>query len=93
MQTGIDRAAEVVSLSPPLKKNKREPNMHVKGKVCVVTGAASGIGDAVASAVSPEGVRVHKLGVHELPRSGKPEELMDHYGISAAKIAAKVRSL
>src|SRR5439155_23458267 len=36
-----------------------------------------GIGDAVASAVSPEGVRVHKLGIHELPRSGKPEELMD----------------
>ena len=52
-----------------------------------------GLGDAVASAVSPEGVRVHKLGVHELPRSGKPEELIEHHGLSAAKIAAKVRSL
>lgn len=52
-----------------------------------------GIGDAVAGAVSPEGIRVHKLGVHELPRSGKPEELMQKYGISAARIAEKVHSL
>ena len=27
------------------------------------------------------------------PNPGKPEELIDHYGLSAAKIAAKVRSL
>ena len=52
-----------------------------------------GIGDAVAAAVSPEGVRVHKVGVHEMPRSGKPEELMQHFGLSAARIAEKVRSL
>ncbi len=52
-----------------------------------------GIGDAVAAAVSTEGIRVHKLGVHEVPRSGKPEELMEHYGISAARIAEKVRTL
>jgi transketolase len=52
-----------------------------------------GVGDAVAAAVSTEGIRVHKLGVHEVPRSGKPEELMHHYGISAARIAEKVRAL
>jgi len=52
-----------------------------------------GIGDAVAAAVSPEGIRVHKIGVNAMPRSGKPEELMDHFGLSAAKIAEKVRSL
>jgi len=52
-----------------------------------------GIGDAVAAAVSPEGIRVHKVGVHTMPHSGKPEELMEHYGLSAAKIAEKVRSL
>ncbi|MGD0016046.1 MAG: transketolase [Verrucomicrobiia bacterium] len=55
--------------------------------------ADGGIGDAVAAAVSPEGIRVHKLAVRELPRSGKAEELLDHYGISAAKIIAKVRAL
>jgi transketolase len=52
-----------------------------------------GIGDAVAAAVSPEGIRVHKLAVQEVPRSGKPDELMNHYGISAARIAEKVRTL
>jgi transketolase len=52
-----------------------------------------GIGDAVAGAVSPEGVRVHKLGVHRVPRSGKPEELMQHYGINAASVAEKVKAL
>jgi transketolase len=52
-----------------------------------------GIGDAVAAAVSPEGLRVHKLAVHHIPHSGKPEELMQHYGISAASIVEKVRAL
>jgi len=52
-----------------------------------------GLGDAVAAAVSPEGVRVHKLAVSELPRSGKPDELLHAYGISAARIAEKVRAL
>jgi len=52
-----------------------------------------GIGDAVAAAVSTEGIRVHKLAVREVPRSGKPEELMHQYGISAARIAEKVRTL
>ena len=52
-----------------------------------------GLGDAVAAAVSTEGVRVHKLAVPELPRSGKAEELLQHYGLSAARIAEKVRGL
>jgi len=52
-----------------------------------------GIGDAVAGAVAPEGVKVHKLAVHEVPRSGKPDELVDAYGISAAKIVDRVRAL
>ena len=55
--------------------------------------ADGGIGDAVAAVVSLEGIRVHKLAVRELPRSGKAEQLLEHYGISAAKIAAKVLAL
>jgi transketolase len=47
----------------------------------------------VAGAVAPEGVKVHKLAVHEVPRSGKPDELVDAYGISAAKIVDRVRAL
>jgi len=52
-----------------------------------------GIGDAVAGAVASEGVKVIKLAVHEVPRSGKPDELLHAYGISAARIAEKIRAL
>jgi transketolase len=52
-----------------------------------------GIGDAVAGAVSKEGIKVHKLAVNYIPRSGKPEELMDMFGISANAIVRTVRQL
>lgn len=52
-----------------------------------------GIGDAVAGELSCEGIRVHKMAVTELPHSGKPEELVARYGIDAASIAKKVKSL
>jgi transketolase len=48
--------------------------------------AHGGLGDAVLSAVGSEGVRVQKLAVREIPHSGKPEELVDRYGISARAI-------
>jgi transketolase len=52
--------------------------------------AAGGIGDAVAEAVAPGGFTVHRLAVREIPRSGKPEELIDRYGISARHIVQAV---
>ena len=54
---------------------------------------AGGIGEAVESAVAPLGLKVHKLAVREIPRSGKPDELLDHFGISAAHIVQAVRAL
>jgi transketolase len=55
--------------------------------------AAGGIGDAVAEAVSDAGIRVHRVAVREIPRSGKPEELLDRYGISARHIVEAVRAV
>jgi transketolase len=52
-----------------------------------------GLGDAVAGELSVDGVKVHKLAVNGLPRSGKPEELVAHFGIDAAAIVKKVKSL
>ena len=52
-----------------------------------------GIGDAVASAVSPAGIRVHQLAVREVPRSGKPEELLAAYGIDRSAILKAVSSV
>ena len=53
---------------------------------------AGGIGDAVAAAVAPAGLTVHRLAVREIPRSGKPDELLDRYGISARHIVNAVES-
>ncbi|MCS6924086.1 MAG: transketolase [Fimbriimonadales bacterium] len=52
-----------------------------------------GIGEAVAAAVNGHGIRVHRLAVREVPRSGKPEELLAAYGINAQAIAAAVRAV
>ena len=52
-----------------------------------------GIGDAVLSAVGSEGVRVQKLAIREIPHSGKPDELVDRFGISARAIVAAARRL
>jgi transketolase len=53
--------------------------------------AAGGIGDAVAEAVADAGFTVHRLAVRAIPRSGKPDELLDHFGISAAHIVEAVQ--
>jgi transketolase len=50
-----------------------------------------GIGDAVARAVAPAGLTVTRLAIQEIPRSGKPDELIDTYGISARAIIGAVR--
>ena len=55
--------------------------------------AAGGIGDAVAEAVADAGFTVHRLAVREIPRSGKPEELLDRFGISARHIMEAVRAV
>lgn len=51
---------------------------------------AGGLGDAVARAVAPAGFTVTRLAVREIPRSGKPDELLDRYGISARHIVNAV---
>lgn len=48
--------------------------------------AHGGLGDAVLSAVATEGIRVHKLAVRAIPHSGKPDELVDHFGIGVRSI-------
>jgi transketolase len=52
-----------------------------------------GLGDAVLGAVCHERIRVHKLAVREIPHSGKPDELLDRYGINARAITETVKRL
>ncbi len=55
--------------------------------------SAGGIGDAVAQAVAGAGLTVHRLAVREIPRSGKPEELVERFGISATHIVQAVNQI
>ncbi len=55
--------------------------------------AEGGLGDAVAGELSVEGIKVHKLAVVGMPHSGKAEELLAKFGIDAAGIVKKVKSL
>ncbi len=55
--------------------------------------AEGGLGDAVAGELSVEGIKVHKLAVVGIPHSGKAEELLAKFGIDAAGIVKKVKSL
>jgi transketolase len=52
--------------------------------------AGGGLGDAVAEAIAPGGFTVRRLAVREIPRSGRPEELLEHFGISASAIVTAV---
>jgi transketolase len=55
-----------------------------------------GLGEAVLSALAQAGVSPSKsrlIAVNGMPHSGKPEELVDAFGISARHIAAAVREI
>jgi transketolase len=64
-----------------------------KGKVITVEDhyPAGGLGDAVAEAIAPAGFTVTRLAVRELPRSGEPQQLIEHYGLSAKSIVQAVK--
>jgi transketolase len=51
-----------------------------------------GIGEAVAAAVAGR-APVRRLGVRDIPRSGKPAELMAVHGIDAAAIVSAVKEI
>jgi len=55
-----------------------------------------GIGEAVLSALSDAGTapsKVRRLAIHGMPHSGKPEELIDAFGISARHIVDAVAAI
>lgn len=52
-----------------------------------------GLGEAVASALSEQEGKVYCLGVTKIPRSGKPEELLEYEEISAEAIIKKVKGI
>jgi transketolase len=87
------RVIDLYSLAPIDRKSLIAAGTATGGHVITVEDhyAAGGIGDAVSEAVADTNIRVHRIAVREIPRSGKPEELLDRYGISARQIVAAVK--
>ena len=55
---------------------------------------AGGLGEAVCAALSEEtGVKVRRLAVTGIPRSGPGSVLLDLYGVSAKQVVAAVKDL
>ncbi len=55
--------------------------------------AEGGLGEAVLSALGSSGFPVHVLAVKKVPKSGKPQQLLDYEGISADAIVNKVKEI
>jgi transketolase len=93
-QKGIAiRVIDAYSIQPIDAATLIEAAQATKGVVITVEDhyAAGGLGDAVAEAIAPAGASVRRLAVGEIPRSGKPDELLDRFGISAAHIVQAVQ--
>ena len=55
--------------------------------------AEGGLGEAIKSALAAFPIPIHSLAVRKMPKSGKPEELLDYEGISKKAIIQKVKEL
>lgn len=87
--TGIAvRIIDLYSIAPIDRPTLVDSAKSTQGRILTVEDhyAHGGLGDAVLSAVATEGLKVHKLAVRAIPHSGKPEELVDHFGIGARSI-------
>ena len=88
------RVIDLYSVAPVDRAGLIAAGLATGGRIITVEDhyPAGGIGDAVSEAVGEAGIRVHRLAVREIPRSGKPDELLDRFGISARHIVRAVRS-
>jgi transketolase len=89
------RVIDLFSIQPIDAEELRASAQAVGGIVITVEDhyEHGGIGDAVLSALAGYEVRLRKLAVREIARSGKPAELLERYGINASYIVDAVREL
>jgi len=89
------RVIDLYSIVPIDRTTLLDSARATQGRVLTVEDhyAHGGLGDAVLSAVATEGVKVHKLAVRAIPHSGKPDELVDHFGIGARSIVEAAKHI
>jgi transketolase len=91
------RVIDLYSIKPLDEKTLRAAAEATNGRLVTAEDhwAEGGLGDAVLAALADtdDPPRVVKLAVREMPKSGKPEELLARAGIDAEHIAAAARRL
>jgi transketolase len=89
------RVVDLYSIAPVDRATLIECARATGGRFLTVEDhyAHGGLGDTVLGALASEGVRVRKLAVRDIPHSGKPEELVDHYGIGARSIVKTAKEI
>ncbi len=87
------RVIDAYSVEPVDRRTLVDAARRTGGRLVTVEDhyAAGGLGDAVSDAVAADGIVVERLAVREVPRSGRPDELLERFGISSSCIAAAVR--
>lgn len=89
------RVIDLYSIAPIDRTTLVESGRVTQRRILTVEDhyAHGGLGDAVLSAVATEGMKVYKLAVREIPHSGKPDELVDHYGIGVRSIVEATKRI
>jgi len=89
------RVIDLYSIVPIDRATLLDSARATQGKILTVEDhyEHGGLGDAVLSAVGSEGIRVHKLAVREIPHSGKPDELIDRFGVGARTIVETAKRI
>lgn len=90
------RVIDLFTIKPLDSKTIIENARATKGRIITVEDHyyEGGLGEAVCSAVVNEpGFTVHRLAVSQVPRSGKPHELLHMYSIDRDAITQAVRKL
>lgn len=88
------RIIDAYSIKPLAEETLKVQVSETKNNAVVVEDhfAWGGLGEAVALALAGQAKIIH-LAVKEMPRSGKPEELLDLYGLSSRHIVTAVKKL
>ncbi|MFN3480603.1 MAG: transketolase [Thermodesulfovibrionales bacterium] len=88
------RVIDLYSIKPVDKTTLAKAAKETKAIITVEDHfAEGGLGEAVMSALSEFRIPVYSLSVKRMPRSGKPQELLDYEGISKNAIMRKVKEV
>ncbi|MXY67433.1 MAG: transketolase [Acidobacteriia bacterium] len=89
------RVIDLFSVQPIDRETLAQAALECGGKIITVEDhyAHGGVGSAVLAALAEQDARVRQLAVRGIARSGKPDELLDRFGISARHIVAAARDM